>query len=216
MRGSTIDVFTERFGPLDIAAINKLPANGKPTVPAYDNLTCDDKVMTAAAPLRRQPPRRQGLIPCDERPEPAWEVERKKPKAMVTRILVNWAKAIAAYEYKLNSSESAFDEFVAEGPGSGRISAAAQRGARLFVGKAGCVDCHLGPQFTDDQFHNIGVPQAGVTVPLIADCPMGNPDCDCSPTGSKCAPWGAYDGLRRLRSKANRWLRTGDWSGQPA
>ena len=120
---------------------------------------------------------------------------------MVTRILVNWAKAIAAYEYRLNSRDSAFDKFVAEGPASGLISAAAKRGAHLFVGKAGCVDCHLGPQFTDDQFHDIGVPQAGVTVPLLADCPQGNAGCDCSSTatGLKCAPWGAYDGLRRLR-----------------
>ena len=96
-----------------------------------------------------------------------------KPKAMVTRILVNWAKAIAAYEYKLNSLDSDFDKFVAEGPGSGLISAAAKRGARLFVGKGGCVDCHLGPQFTDDQFHNIGVPQAGLTVPLTRRLPDG-------------------------------------------
>ena len=211
------DVFKERFGPLDIAAINKLPANGKPTVPAYDNLICDDKVMDRCRPhCDDNPDDDKDMIPCDERPEPEWDVEQKKPKAMVTRILVNWAKAIAAYEYRLNSSESAFDEFVAEGPGSGVISAAAQRGARLFVGKAGCVDCHFGPQFTDDQFHNIGVPQAGITVPLLADCPTGNADCDCSPSGSRCAPWGAYDGLRRLRSKANRWLRTGEWSGQPA
>jgi cytochrome c peroxidase len=200
------DVFAKRFLPLDIAAINRLPANGKPRTADYDNLTCDDPGVT-----------------CDDKPEIKPEDERRKPKAMVTRILVNWAKAIAAYEYRLNSRDSDFDKFVAEGPGSGLISAAAQRGARLFVGKAACVDCHFGPQLTDDQFHNIGVPQAGVTVPLLGDCPAGNAPCDCSSTatGLRCAPWGGYDGLRRLRDTTpgspteNRWLRTGGWSGQP-
>ena len=217
-------VFAERFGPLDIAAINKLPANGKPKAPTpdYDNLTCDDPACFGCDGAGAAGDK--DVVPCAERPGRTWEDERKKPKAMVTRILVNWAKAIAAYEYKLISSDSAFDRFVAEGPGSGLISAAAKRGARLFVGKAGCVDCHFGPQFTDDQFHNIGVPQAGVAVPLLADCPAGNASCDCSPstaTGLQCAPWGAYDGLRRLRdikyksATENRWLRTGGWSGRP-
>ena len=80
---------------------------------------------------------------------------------MVTRILVNWAKAIAAYEYTLISVDSHFDEFVAAGARLHAISAAAKRGARLFVGKAACVDCHAGPQLTDELFHDIGVPQTG-------------------------------------------------------
>ena len=84
-------------------------------------------------------------------------------KAMVTRILVNWAKAIAAYEYRLISVDSPFDQFVAEGAARSHIGAA-KRGARLFVGKAACIDCHNGPQLTDEQFHNVGVPQTGVTV----------------------------------------------------
>ena len=35
------------------------------------------------------------------------------------------------------------------------------RGARLFVGRAGCAECHRGPMFTRFQFHNIGAPQRG-------------------------------------------------------
>lgn len=199
------DVFASRFLPLDIAAISALPANGKPSA----TMTSDyDK------------------LPGSDAPDPDPSVEQANPKAMATRILVNWSKAIAAYEYRLNTRNSPFDKFVAEGPGSDQIPAAAKRGARLFVGKAACVDCHLGPQLTDDQFHNVGVPQAGVTVPLLTDCPASpNPldsPCDCeSPTALRCAPWGAYDGLRRLRDTTvgsptrNRWLRTGAWSGQP-
>ena len=32
------------------------------------------------------------------------------------------------------------------------------RGLRLFIGKAQCVSCHNGPLFSDQQFHNTGVP----------------------------------------------------------
>ncbi|MFO0897510.1 MAG: cytochrome c peroxidase [Pirellulales bacterium] len=37
------------------------------------------------------------------------------------------------------------------------FSSVAQRGHALFTGKAGCADCHTGPNFTDEQFHNLGV-----------------------------------------------------------
>ncbi|TIN12813.1 MAG: c-type cytochrome, partial [Mesorhizobium sp.] len=31
-------------------------------------------------------------------------------------------------------------------------------GLKLFIGKANCVTCHNGPRFTDNSFHNTGVP----------------------------------------------------------
>lgn len=31
-------------------------------------------------------------------------------------------------------------------------------GLRLFIGKANCVNCHNGPLFTNNEFHNTGVP----------------------------------------------------------
>ena len=33
-----------------------------------------------------------------------------------------------------------------------------RRGFRLFIGKAGCVLCHVGWRFTDDRFHDVGLP----------------------------------------------------------
>ncbi len=39
------------------------------------------------------------------------------------------------------------------------------RGAKLFIGHAGCAECHSGPMFTDFAFHNIGAPQQGEYVP---------------------------------------------------
>jgi cytochrome c peroxidase len=32
------------------------------------------------------------------------------------------------------------------------------RGLRLFIGKAGCTNCHNGPMLTNGDFHNIGIP----------------------------------------------------------
>ena len=41
------------------------------------------------------------------------------------------------------------------------MNRAAIRGMALFKGKARCILCHNGPNFTDNKFHNLGVPQVG-------------------------------------------------------
>ncbi len=41
------------------------------------------------------------------------------------------------------------------------ISEDAKKGALLFYGEAGCVNCHSGPLFTDQAYHNIAAPQLG-------------------------------------------------------
>ncbi len=66
------------------------------------------------------------------------------------------AKALAAYVRSLVSPPTRFDAWI-EGD-AGALSAAEARGFRLFTGKAGCVLCHAGWRFTDDRFHDIGLP----------------------------------------------------------
>lgn len=73
--------------------------------------------------------------------------------------LQGMAEAIAAYERTVVSTNSAFDKYVL-GDAKG-MDEAAVRGMALFKGKARCILCHNGPNFTDNQFHNFGVPQAG-------------------------------------------------------
>jgi cytochrome c peroxidase len=69
------------------------------------------------------------------------------------------ANAIAAYERTVISTNSAFDKYV---PGDQKaMDEAAVRGMTLFKGKARCILCHNGSNFTDNQFHNLGVPQVG-------------------------------------------------------
>ena len=67
----------------------------------------------------------------------------------------NIAKAIAAYERTLISGNAPFDRFKAGDTGA--LSESAQRGQKLFFGKAHCSACHAGPNFTDNSFHNVGI-----------------------------------------------------------
>jgi cytochrome c peroxidase len=96
----------------------------------------------------------------------AWEQMRPEDRDTVTRVYVNMGKAIAAYERKLMPGPSRFDRYVEALLKDD--AAAMQRaltpdevaGARLFIGKAQCINCHNTPLFTDNSFHNTGVPAA--------------------------------------------------------
>src|SRR6185295_4609951 len=50
------------------------------------------------------------------------------------------------------------------------LSPAARQGLKLFLGKANCRLCHSGPNFTDGEFHNIGIPplRGGLTADRFA------------------------------------------------
>lgn len=84
-------------------------------------------------------------------------------QTLINEIFANFGKAIAAYERLLISRDSDFDRFVA---GESRaLSADQKRGLKLFIVDSLCVTCHNGPNFTDNQFHNLGVQQSGTHVP---------------------------------------------------
>ncbi|HSG73342.1 MAG TPA: cytochrome c peroxidase [Planctomycetaceae bacterium] len=65
------------------------------------------------------------------------------------------AKAIAAYERTVLTGNAPYDKFKAGDESA--LSESAQRGMKLFFGKASCSSCHTGSNFTDNAFHNIGV-----------------------------------------------------------
>jgi len=93
---------------------------------------------------------------------PAFDALPAGDRDAVNRVFANIGKALAAYERRLVSTSfapSAFDQMLAGDDGA--MTPAAIRGARLFIGKAACDDCHRGPAFADQLFHNIGVPQEG-------------------------------------------------------
>jgi len=66
------------------------------------------------------------------------------------------AEAIATFERGVVSGRSPFDRWV-EGDASA-ISDAAKRGLVVFHDRANCNSCHKGWNFTDDSFHDIGLP----------------------------------------------------------
>jgi cytochrome c peroxidase len=68
----------------------------------------------------------------------------------------NLVEAIAAFERTLETNQSAFDLYNNE-TDTTLFSASAKRGQIIFNEKGKCFDCHFGPDFTNDDFKNIGL-----------------------------------------------------------
>ncbi len=93
----------------------------------------------------------------------AWAAMDAKSREQVSRIFANMGKSVAAYEKTLQHAPSRLDRYIdglvsADASARSALQAGEVRGLRLFIGKAQCVTCHNGPLFTDQQFHNTGVP----------------------------------------------------------
>lgn len=114
------------------------------------------------------------------------------------RVTVDAAKALAAYQETLVSGRTAFDEF-RDALGNGdheamaRYPVAARRGLKIFVGRGMCSVCHFGPNFTNGEFGDIGIP-------FFAAPGRVDP--------------GRYDGIRKL--EASRANLLGRYSDDPA
>jgi cytochrome c peroxidase len=65
------------------------------------------------------------------------------------------SRALSAFMRSIVSNNSPFDRYLA---GDGQaLSAEALNGLKLFEGKAQCIECHDGPNLTDDSFHSLGI-----------------------------------------------------------
>jgi cytochrome c peroxidase len=96
----------------------------------------------------------------------AWDAMSEQDRETVTRIYANLGKTIAAYERRILPAPSRFDTYI-EAVINGdtetmkaTLTPDEVAGLRLFIGKANCLQCHNGPLFTDNHFHNTGVPAA--------------------------------------------------------
>lgn len=103
----------------------------------------------------------------------AWGAMAPALRETASRIFANLGKAIAAYEKTLGHGPSRFDRYLeqllapplrsmppptpADGT-PGELTPQEVNGLRIFIGKGQCVTCHNGPLFSDQQFHNTGVP----------------------------------------------------------
>lgn len=75
-------------------------------------------------------------------------------------LFVTAGKAIAAFVETLDNPTAPFDGYAAAlkaGQPTGDF-ARIEAGLRVFLGKGKCITCHMGPRFTDGEFHSIRLP----------------------------------------------------------
>ena len=114
------------------------------------------------------------------------------------RLFADVGKALAAFQATLVSRRSAFDDYrdaLARGDrrAQSRYPADALRGLQLFVGRAQCNLCHLGPQFSNGEFDRVGI---------SVRRPDGRID------------WGRHDGIKALQS--SRFSLLGQFNDDPS
>ena len=108
-------------------------------------------------------------LPLDASPkgnaaeQAAWAAIDARRRDAVSRVFANVGKAIAAYEKSLQHAPTRLDGYIdavlrGDRAAGTLLRADEARGLRLFIGKAQCVTCHNGALFSDQQFHNTGVP----------------------------------------------------------
>ncbi len=94
----------------------------------------------------------------------AWERMTTTDRDLVTQVFVNMGKAIAAYERLILPAPSRFDRYVEvllnqdDQTMKSELNSDEVAGLKLFIGRADCIQCHNGPLFTNNDFHNTGVP----------------------------------------------------------
>ncbi len=76
-------------------------------------------------------------------------------------VLVDAAKALAAYQETIVTEQTPFDAYrdalaAGDEAAAARYPVAARRGLAVFIGKGGCNACHAGPAFTDGSFRVLG------------------------------------------------------------
>jgi cytochrome c peroxidase len=136
--------YGDAFGALpDFSDLSRFPARGAPGNPDYDAMSVDDQ-------------------------------------KLVNLVVANVGKALEAYMRKIAAGPSPVDAhlqktFAADDPGTPAPASGAsppalteqqQRGLVVFA-SSGCLQCHDGPQLSDNRFHNLGVPRAGQDSPDV-------------------------------------------------
>lgn len=96
----------------------------------------------------------------------AWEGMAPEDREAVNRVFANMGKALAAFERTLLPKPTRFDQYVAslnergQPQGAPILTDDEIAGVGIFLGAGQCINCHNGPRFTNDAFHNTAVPGA--------------------------------------------------------
>lgn len=90
-------------------------------------------------------------FPASGKPgDAAFDAMPQADRDAITRVLVNVAKSIAAFERTIRVKPNRLDQYVAGDFTA--LSSAEKKGLVAFT-KLGCPQCHWGPRMTDDAFH---------------------------------------------------------------
>lgn len=119
-------------------------------------------------------PAEMAAWPTDARPSgridqiKAWKALSAQQRTRIDSSFANLGKSIAAYVATLKPAMSRFDQYVATvkaGHANSKLPLLTPLeldGLRLFIDpKQQCLNCHSGPLFTNQSFHNIGTGELG-------------------------------------------------------
>ena len=100
------------------------------------------------------------------------DLDVKVAAARVGLDAVTLQRALASYVRTILSGNSLCDRYV---QGDRDALTSEQRlGLQIFRGKAGCGSCHLGPNLTDERFHNTGIGTADEPGHFATSCDPGD------------------------------------------
>ena len=99
-----------------------------------------------------------------------WSELTPAMRAAIDQTTVHLLKSLGAYQRTLRSGPAPIDRFAAAWRGeptgfSAALDASARRGLAIFVARGGCFQCHRGANFTDEEFHALGLVGANGRVP---------------------------------------------------
>jgi len=139
-----------------------------------------------------------GPIAAKPQWQTAWQAMQETDRVLVNTAFANLGKVLAAYQRQLQPAAARFDDYVAAldagdiAQAAGLMNRDEQRGLRLFIGKARCIECHNGPLFSNHEFHNTGL------LPLPGELPdqgrrralelLRNDEFSCAGIFSDAAP----------------------------
>ena len=127
----------------------------------------------------------------------SWKLMTPGDQRTVNHMFASIGKALEAFERTLAPEPSRFDDYVAAlrandaDKQAEALTRQEVRGLRLFIGKARCLECHNGPLFSNNEFHNTGL------LPFPGELPDR----------------GRIDGLRQVRDDPFNCL--GEFSDDP-
>jgi len=92
----------------------------------------------------------------------AWDLMSEAERRQVNAAFANMGKALAAFQRLIQPGPSRFDAYIASlrqqtDQTETKLTRDERKGLRLFIGKARCIECHNGPLFTNNEFHNTGL-----------------------------------------------------------